>query len=368
MTTPDAPDLESYADAREQARFVENQELARKLRAVTAELGEVSNDRNRLAQENSALHAVQDAAVNLTPRPNWLEPRKANAKGKRRVTLVADLSDLHAGEIVRPEEMGGFNAYNLRIADIRLKAFFANVVELSRDWFAGVEYDGIVLPLGGDLVSGSIHDELRETDELSVFDSTLWVAERLLAGLEVWAEAFGTVHVVSVPGNHGRDQKIPRYKGRSAHNADTHIARMLAMSWKGSGVTFDIPETIDAGFEVYSTRFAMVHGEEYQKNNPGTSEIGSLGPVKRGTLRASRAKQAEGRPFDVNLVAHFHQRVYAPDQGFVMNGSVKGYDEYARGLSLKPEVPQQVLFVVDPEHGPTIDAPIHLMDRKAEGW
>lgn len=365
MTTPD---LEAFADQQAQARFAENQEIARNLRAVKAELGEVTADRNRLAVENVSLRRVMDAAVNLTPRPDWLQPRKANAKGKRRVSLVSDLSDLHAGEQVRPEEMGGFNAYNLKIADLRLKAFFANTIELSRDWFTGFEYDGIVLPLGGDLVSGSIHDELRETDELSVFDSTLWVAERLLAGLPSWVEAFGNVHVVSVPGNHGRDSKVPRYKGRSSHNADTHIARMLAMSWKGDGVTFYIPETIDAGFDVYSTRFNMVHGDEYQKNNPGVAEIGSLGPVKRGTLRASRAKQAEGHPFDVNLVAHFHQLVYAPNQGFVMNGSVKGYDEYARGLSLKPEPPQQALFVVDPEHGPTLHAPIHLLDREAEGW
>lgn len=364
MTT----DLEGFADRREHERFKENQEIARALRAVRTELGEVTADRNRLADENAALQRVQDAAVSLTPKPGWLEPRKANAKGKRRVTLVADLSDLHAGEVVRPQEMGDFNAYNLRIADLRLQAFFQNAVELSRDYFAGFEYDGIVLPLGGDLVSGSIHDELRETDELSVFDSTLWVAERLLAGLPLWVEAFGHVHVVSVPGNHGRDSKVPRYKGRSSHNADTHIARMVSMSWRGDGVTFDIPETLDASFSVYGTRFHSVHGEEYQKNNPGTSEIGSLGPVKRGTLRDSRAKQAEGRPFDVNLVAHFHQLVNAPNQGFVMNGSVKGYDEYARGLSLKPEPPQQALFVVDPEHGPTLNAPIHLLDRKVEGW
>jgi hypothetical protein len=368
MTTPDGPGLEAFADAQAQARFVENQDIARRLRAVTTELGEVTADRNRLGTENTALHRVMDAAVNLTPKPDWLRPRKGNRKGKRRVTLVADLSDLHAGEVVRPEEMGGFNAYNLRIADLRLRAFFANTIELSRDYFAGFEYDGIVLPLGGDLVSGSIHDELRETDELSVFDSTLWVAERLLAGLPSWVEAFGSVHVVSVPGNHGRDSKVPRYKGRSAHNADTHIARMLSMSWRGDGVTFDIPETLDASFGVYSTRFHSVHGDEYQKNNPGVAEIGSLGPVKRGTLRASRAAQAEGRPFDVNLVAHFHQLVYAPNQGFVMNGSVKGYDEYARGLSLKPEPPQQALWVVDPEYGCTLHAPIHLMDREAEGW
>ena len=361
-------DLEQYADQRVQAQFTENQEIARKLRAVTAQLGEVTAERNRLAESLAAIQAVHEATLTLTPEPDWLKPRKAS-KAKR-VSLVAFLSDLHAGEVVRPEEMGGFNAYNLRIADLRLQAFFEGIIRHSRDW--PLEYDGLVLNLGGDLISGSIHDELRETDELSVLDSTLWVAPRLVAGIEKLAELFN-VHVVSEPGNHGRDHKIPRYKGRSAHNADTHIARMLALFWQqrnpsANSVTFDIPETIDADFAVYGSRFSSEHGENYQRNNPGTAEIGSIGPVKRGSLRKARAKAQEGHPFDYFLVAHYHQLVYAPSQGFVMNGSVKGYDEYARGLALKPEPPQQALFVVEPEHGPTLHTPLLLMDRKAEGW
>lgn len=361
--------LDEFADQRVQAAFTENQEIARKLRAVTAELGEVTAERNRLAEAHAALQRVHEAAINLTPEPDWLKPRKPSKAP--RVTLVPFLSDLHAGEVVRPEEMGGANAYNLRIADQRLERFFDKTIRRARDW-SGLEYDGIVLPLGGDLISGSIHDELRDTDELSVLDSTLWVAPRIVAGLEKWAEVFPRVHVVSVPGNHGRDHKTPRYKGRSAHNADTHIARMVAMYWAlqnaSENVTFDIPESYDAQFSVYSTRFSLEHGEEFQRNNPGAAEIGMLGPAKRGQLRKARALGALGQSFDILLLAHFHQLVYAPNQGFIANGSVKGWDEYAKGLSLKPEPAQQALFIVDPEHGPTLHVPLLLGDRKAEGW
>lgn len=364
-------DLDAYADQRARDVFSENQEIARKLRAVSAELGEVTGERNRLADQNRALQRVYDESLILQPQPGWLKPAKRKSSSERG-TLVAFLSDVHAGEVVRPEEMGGANAYNLRIADLRLRRFFEKIIALSRDYFAGVTYDGIVLNLGGDLVSGDIHDELTQTNELSVLDTTLWLAPRIVSGLEALAEAFGNVHVVSQPGNHGRDSKIPRFKGRSAHNADTHIARMVAMYWSqanpSSTVTFDIPETIDADFAVYGSRFSAEHGENFQRNNPGTAEIGMLGPVKRGSLRKARAKAQEGRPFDYLMVAHFHQLVYAPSQGFIANGSVKGYDEFARGLALKPEPPQQALFVVDPTHGPTMHAPILVMDRSVEDW
>lgn len=343
----------------------------RRARQLDAALRVTVAERDAAAERAALTQRMYDEALKLRPQPKWLRHSPGHTSGT--AALVAFLSDVHAGEIVRPEEMGGVNAYNLRIADLRLKRFFDRIITLSRDYFAGVTYTGIVLNLGGDLVSGDIHDELEQTNELSVLDTTLWLAPRILAGIAALAEVFPSVHVVSQPGNHGRDSKLPRFKGRSAHNADTHIARMVAMYWSqqnpsSSSVTFDIPESYDADFRLFGTRFTAEHGENLQKNNPGTSEIGSLGPVKRGSLRKARAKLEQGQPFDVMLVAHFHQLVYAPSQGFVMNGSLKGYDEYAKGLNLKPEPPQQALFVVTPEHGPTMHAPILVMDRKAEGW
>jgi len=54
--------------------------------------------------------------------------------------------------------------------------------------------------------------------------------------------------------------------------------------------------------------------------------------------------------------------------GFIVGGSLKGYDEYAYSLSLAPEPPQQAFWVTDPVHGVTVRAPILAGDRKAEKW
>jgi hypothetical protein len=68
--------------------------------------------------------------------------------------LVAFFSDAHFGEVVQPGELGGYNAYDLAIAEKRTRMFFERTITVARHYLAGVEYDGIVLPLGGDLVSG----------------------------------------------------------------------------------------------------------------------------------------------------------------------------------------------------------------------
>lgn len=363
---PDKPSLEEFADKAAQARYAENQEIARSNRVLRAELEAA---RSRLA---SAKIEVQGAHRELdlyqhdySERPKWMKAPRGDKKNH--ATLIAFLSDTHYGERVDPAEMDGYNAYDLAIAEARTARFFERTIRIARSYFAGVEYDGIVLALGGDLVSGDIHEELVETNEISTYEAVLWAIPKLAAGIEMFAEEFGSVHIVSAPGNHGRNTKKPRAKRRSANNADTLIARLVARQFEGrEGVTFDVPESFDVAFTVYGSRFSMEHGD--QMRFAGTAEIGALGPVKRGTMRKKTQLSAEGKPFDYNLVGHFHQYVPAASQEFIMNGAVKGYDEFARTWHMKPEPPQQALMVCTPEFGITTQAPVLVSDRKAEGW
>ena len=364
----DEKSLEQFADEHKQEVLAENQEIARTLRAARAEVSVVKTENARLQTDLDVLQRVYDEALVLQPQPEWLHPKKE--KGPKQATLLTILSDIHGGERVEAKEMQGYNAYNLDICEYRLKRYFEKIVMLARDYVGGVKFDGLVLSLGGDQSSGDIHDELQQTNELSTFETVLWLAPRLVTGIEKLAEEFGQVHVVSVPGNHPRDSKIPRYKGRSAHNADTMLAKMVAYYWSArnpkAGVTFDIPDAFDADFKIYDYGFSMEHGDNLKFS--GTSEIGALGPVKRGTLRKSRQRQEEGRPMDYHLVGHFHQFVPAWSQGFVMNGSLKGYDEYARGWHFTPEPPQQALLVVTPEYGIAQDIAVKVSKRSEEGW
>lgn len=350
------------------ALSIERKMLAAEAKAATADRIakaarlEVSRLEEELAMTRHELTLYTDMPQR---RPDWLKSKKASKE--HRGTLVAFLSDVHAGEVVKPEEMDGYNAYDLDICEQRLKRFFERTMTVSRNYLAGVKYDGIVLGLGGDMVSGDIHEELIQTNEVSTYESVEFLVPLLVAGIEAFAEEFGKVHIVSAPGNHGRDSKKPRSKRRSAHNADTHTSRLVAQHFRDStDITFEVPATFDVGFSVYDYSFSMEHGDNMKFS--GVSEVGSIGPVKRGTLRKSRQAQSEGKPFDYNLVGHFHQFVPAYTQGFVMNGSLKGYDEYARTWHLTPEPAQQALMVVTPEHGITVTAPVLVQKRSTEGW
>jgi hypothetical protein len=85
-------------------------------------------------------------------------------------------------------------------------------------------------------------------------------------------------------------------------------------------------------------------------------------------LRARKAQRylATSANFSTMWCGHWHQYLSTPS--LIVNGSLKGYDEYAFVSNFQFEKPQQALAVLTPEHGITIQTPIFCSDRKAEGW
>lgn len=296
--------------------------------------------------------------------PRWMTPK--GARGDKRATLVALFSDSHYGEVVNPAEMVGYNAYDMSIAEKRTRRFFERTVLVARNYLAGVDYDGIVMPMLGDIVSGDIHDEFQQTNEMSTYETILEVVPWIAAGIEMFLDEFGKVHIPAVPGNHPRNSRKPRFKRRTANNADALIVRWLADRFRDvDGVTFDVPESISADFKIYNTAFRCEHGDEARG---GGGIQGALLPITLRTHKVRKQAQSEGAPFDVLLMGHWHQLMSNPAKGFIVNGSLKGYDEFARAKGFEPEPPQQALMVVTPEHGVTVQAPLFVADRKDEGW
>lgn len=292
----------------------------------------------------------------------------------RRASLFTLASDWHIGERIDPAQMGGVNAFNYEIAKVRAEEYFDKLVELPKRYMAGRKYEALYMGFAGDGTSGGIHDELRETDEFSTLESTRKYRDLVVPGLEYLASHYDWLHLGFTPGNHGRDSKKPRYKGRAEHNADTHAAYLIADALRDRGVknvSVDISEGIEVNFKVYGVNVRLEHGDEAKGGN---GVMGILSPLPRLVLR--RQQQAQGEQAlgvdspspDIVAVGHWHQLVDARGQGFLVNGSLKGYDEFARGHGFKPERAQQGLWVVTPERGLTTFETVHVDNRQKEGW
>jgi hypothetical protein len=213
------------------------------------------------------------------------------------------------------------------------------------------------------MLSGSIHQELAETNVLTACEAILEVVDVLAAGIIELEKCFGQVHVVSVPGNHSRLSMKPQAKMVSRKNYDWLIAKILVDKLSGYNVTWQISEGPDARFRVMNTTFLATHGDQFRG---GSGISGMATPLALGDHRKRKRASAMKLPYDWMLMGHWHQLILGLN-GIIVNGSVKGYDEYAYRGNFGFEVPQQAFWLVDPEHGVTLRAPIRLLDSR-ESW
>jgi hypothetical protein len=300
------------------------------------------------------------ASADMVP-PKWLTPKRAKTS---HATACGILSDTHFDEVVFPAEIGGVNAYNREIAELRLRRWADRFVTIARDYLAGLEWDGAVVMLGGDIFSGNLHD-LAETNEDTLFGSVVHWAEQIAAALTVIVDDFGKLHVPCVVGNHGRLTRKPRTKKRARDNADWLLAKMVAQHFAGDDrVTFDIPDSADCTVRIYDTVMLLTHGDQVS----GGGGIGGIWPpIMRMVARKRATWAGQGATFDCVVMGHWHQLIAAPTSGLIVNGSTKGYDEYAALQGFSFEKPQQAFWVTTPEHGITFTAPI-LCTHPKEKW
>lgn len=271
---------------------------------------------------------------------------------------VTNWSDWHFSEVVLPEQVEGANAFNLEIFDRRFATLVNRTIDLCENHMTGKGYPGIVVNLGGDMLSGNIHEELAQTNEMEVIPATLALAGKIAWGLRQYADKFGRVFVVGVPGNHGRNTKKPQAKNACHTSFDWMIYKILESQFQDDDrFQFFIPNGFDAYYRVYGHRILLTHGDRTGARG-GDGFIGAIGPIMRGTHKLRLSYAARGREIDTVLMGHWHNEIPMP--GLRVNNCLKGYDEWAMSMRFTPTPPSQDLFFVHPKRGVTCSWPVQL--------
>lgn len=327
------------------------------------ELRHQLREANKLAERLERELGVLSRVGGRTTPPRWLTAPGRTTK-RHRATPWLMLSDLHLDEVVNLDEVAGVNKYDREIARLRLHTTARKFVKVTRDYWSGVTYDGIVVALGGDLFSGDIHDELKQTNADTMLGSMDYWIDELAAVLAMLADEFGKVHVPVVVGNHGRTTRKPRAKMRARDNFDWFLGRALARIFKeDKRITFDVSDAADCRVPSYGHTVLLTHGDQAT----GGGGIGGIWPpIMRLDARKRHRYDQVGQSYDLLVMGHWHQLVYGPS--FVVNGSLKGYDEYAAVSNFPFEPPQQACWLMTPEHGKTWTAPVLSCDRAKEQW
>jgi len=356
MPTPQKSDKDRLHDAAEIVRKLQLQ-ITDNRRTIT-----------QLRRDNDTAEKIRKEIFELAEHapepPKWLTGRGIK-NGERGCPMLL-VSDVHYGEVVRADEVGGVNEFNADIAAKRLKTLTGAAIDITTNHMgrANVKYPGIVVPLLGDMISGNLHEELMATNSKTPHQAVNDMTDLLAGMIEAFATKFGRVFAPAVCGNHGRSTHKGRYKGLVYSNFDWNIYCNLERYFrKEKHIQFMIPNAADARFDVFGTRFLASHGDNLGTRG-GDGIIGLLGPLARGRLKVGQAEAAIGRDFDVLLCGHYHQLTWLPN--LICNGCVKGFDDFAHLAIRAPYAPpSQALCFVHPEWGITARWPLFLEPKKS---
>ena len=333
--------------------------LTRRLRLMSTELKAAQRESADSAAIKRVIGALGEKVSELNP-PRWIGSPLAKASSPGVPTLF--LSDFHWGEVVHPSQINGVNRFNMTIARERLRYTVETAIQLCKIVDRGMNYPGIVVPLGGDMVSGNIHEELTATNELNSMPVVLDLYGQLVSAITRLADVFGHVFLPCVGGNHGRNTTKVWAKDRNHTSFDWLLYQFLAKHFeRDRRVTFYIPDGPDAAYQIYDHRYLLTHGDQFRG---GDGMIGALGPNIRGDHKKRSRNSQIDMEYDTMICGHWHQLMMLTR--LIVNGSLKGYDEYAYAGNFPFESPTQGLWITHPRHGITFRMPVYADAGKAK--
>lgn len=306
--------------------------------------------RDMARQQNDAddIRKLAFGLAEFNPSPPKWSFTPSSSKRQQEMPILFT-SDFQFGEVVSLAEMDGVNEYNPKIAENRYKVLIQRTIDICFSHSTNTNYPGIYYLRGGDAISGAIHQELAETDAFTPPVAVMRLAEIEIAGIKALKEKFGKVHVISIPGNHGRTTLKPRAKQYADLNLESLLAWAVELYFRDDpDVTFSTPRSGDAHFTIFNTRFLLTHGDRIGSRG-GTGFVGPAATILRGFKKTKQVYDDLGKSFDYLLVGHYHSMFDLG--GCFANGSLIGYNEYAMAIRAKPEPPQQWLLFVHPEKG-----------------
>jgi hypothetical protein len=300
------------------------------------------------------------AKASLEP-SDWTLKEHSNKKREHLPYLLT--SDFQIGEVIRADETEAGYGYDSSVFRSRYRRMIDTTIYLSfQHGGQGWTYPGIIYARGGDTISGAIHDELKETDDLTPIEAVECAFEEESAGIHKLADAFGKVEVKTPgsAGNHDRNLMKPTTKKASAHSYDRLIAYMLRREFNtDKRVTFQTSKSFDVRFPIYNKTVLLTHGDRMGSGG-GQGFVGPAATILRGVQKVIMEQAALGFHIDRVDHGHFH---YPMLLDFVnSNGCMPGYSEYAKQFRMRPTPPQQHLLFHHPRRGMVDFKPIHLAE------
>lgn len=291
-----------------------------------------------------------------------IKPIGVNPISKDHVEAAALIwSDWHVSEVVKLEDSNGINAYSSTIAANRVWELVQRqkkIITLHRSLYP-IKF--IWLSILGDMINGSIHEELRLTNDLTDPASVV-LAARLLQFALIELKTLGLPIVIDcVVGNHPRmTAKMPT-KAQAMTSFDWIVYEMVRDAFRDDKQIAIRVHTGQIGtVEVLGWRYVLEHGIDWKNGHEEEFEDKIRALFDDPIYRA--ATGLKGTAFDQILIGNLHK--CAVLERTIKNGALTGQNELGMNWRLKPIRAQQVMWGISKGHVKTWSYAVDVTDIK----
>jgi len=343
----------------------------KKVLELEAEIVHLTEERNRERQKVKAgakiagLFKAVVAEMEHRIKPFAALPQAVDFRRKAQITehVVMHLSDCHADQVVRPEEVGGLEEYSFPIACARAERYVDTVIEWCHDTLAPkFSFPVLLLFAYGDFTSGEIHKACERSYYRNQFRNCLAIGQLHALMLRDLAAHFETINVLYLSGNHGR--RTPKKDFGGAHdNFDYLVAEIARLHSRDlRNVNFAIPDAWSANVSINGVGFSVSHGDDVR----GSLGIPFYGMVRRQKGLIALGAAAGGQRCRYFVAGHHHtaSSLSDIDGELLVNGAWLGTDSFAYNSLAAYKEPTQLLHGVNAKHGVTWRLHVKLRHEK----
>lgn len=272
-------------------------------------------------------------------------------------TIVLMISDIQAGTYISSEASGGLNEYNWGILEKQFDQLYVGLEEIVTRHKKVAPIKSLHIHLIGDIVEGYdiFKGQTRQIDK-EITEQAIGVKDLLCDFLQKALHLFDNIHVVAVPGNHGRIGT----KGENLHYVSWDY---IVYKWMESelqnynNITWQITKSWWQIDTIYGYNFLMFHGDDI-KSWQGIPYYG----IDRAAKNYHELLALLGLKYNYLEIGHFHvpSELSGVTTEKFINGCWPGGSLYSMKGLVTANYPVQKLFAVHPTQGVTYRYPIKL--------
>lgn len=331
---------------------IKQDENDRIISSLKIELSELKKKLLVVQQKSLISEQRLDTYLAISSCVDYIKINKTENNSVSETTAFLICSDWHVEESIKKESVNGLNEFNLKEAEKRVFLLFKKAVSLIDIWKTSTQINTLVLALLGDFMSGYIHEELKEDNNLSPVETILVVLKLIKSGIDYILEHTDCDIVLPCSiGNHSRTVDRPRVQTAYKNSYEWLMYHFLATLYEDEKrVKFQIANSYFNYLTVYGKVIRFHHGD-WLRYSGGVGGISV--PVNKAIAQWNIMKHA-----DLDVFGHWHQ--HKDFNTWISNSSLIGHNAFAIYIKAAFERPSQTLFFLEKNKGKTATMPIYL--------